>query len=84
MNPMVAAFLRSWTWAPWTIVACAVTSGLYFCGWRKLSRKRSSHWSTRELVAFGGGLLALLVAVCSPLDAYAGLLLSAHGAVTSF
>lgn len=78
MNPTVAAFLRSWTFAPWTIASCAVTLLLYFRGWRKLSRKRSSHWSTRELIAFVGGWLALIVAVCSPLDSYAGLLLSAH------
>ena len=45
---------------------------------RALTRRRALHWSGRELAAFLAGLSALALAVSSPLEPFAGLLLSAH------
>jgi len=47
-------------------------------GWRRARRLRSTHLQKGRLAAFVGGLALLWIAVASPLDAFAGLLLSAH------
>jgi len=47
-------------------------------GWRRARRLRSTHLQRGRLAAFVGGLALLWIAVASPLDAFAGLLLSAH------
>ncbi|HEY4313484.1 MAG TPA: cytochrome c oxidase assembly protein [Pirellulales bacterium] len=78
MNPTVAAFLRSWSLAPWTIFACVITGVIYARGWRQLVLRPGSHWTGYHLTAFFAGLAALLLAVCSPLEPFSGLLLSAH------
>ena len=78
MNPTVAAFFCSWPAAPWTIVGCVLTVVVYWRGWRALARRGSSQFGNRQLLAFVAGVVALLLAVCSPLEPFAGLLLSVH------
>jgi len=47
-------------------------------GWRRARRLRATHLQSGRLAAFVAGLASLWIAVASPLDAFAGLLLSAH------
>ncbi|HEY1601664.1 MAG TPA: cytochrome c oxidase assembly protein [Pirellulales bacterium] len=78
MNPTVAAFLSSWPTAPWTIGGCVLTVIIYGRGWRALARRGSAQFGPAQLAAFVAGNVALLLAVCSPLEPFAGLLLSVH------
>jgi cytochrome c oxidase assembly factor CtaG len=78
MDPVVAATLRSWTFDPWILVPLLVTAGIYVRGWRQLRRQMPHRFGTWRLVAFLGGLATILVAIASPLDAFAGLLLQVH------
>jgi len=78
MNPTVAAFLRSWPSSPGTIAILVATGVIYLRGWQKLVRRGSPQFSTGQLASFVGGLVVLFLALCSPLDEFAGLLLSAH------
>ena len=55
-----------------------VAAVLYLRGWRVLHRVLSDRFPVWRLCAFLGGVAAVLLALASPLDAFAGLLLSAH------
>jgi cytochrome c oxidase assembly factor CtaG len=51
---------------------------LYLRGWLILNRTSPERFPRWRLLVFTGGLVSLWVAIASPLDAFAGLLLSAH------
>jgi cytochrome c oxidase assembly factor CtaG len=78
MNPNVAAFLSSWPTAPWTIGGSVLTVIIYWRGWRALARRGGAQFGAAQLGAFVAGNVALLLVVCSPLEPFAGLLLSVH------
>jgi putative membrane protein len=69
-----------WTWEPWFVVSILVVGGLYLAGCLRLSKEsnlRKILGATR-LASFAAGMLLLIVALASPLDALAGHLFSAH------
>ncbi len=78
MSPAVEAALASWRFEP------LVGGGLLLAGWIYLRGRRSLARSVPErlppwrAVAFLGGLAVFYVAVASPLDAFADLLLQVH------
>ena len=72
------ATLASFTLRPWTLAAIALTALVYVRGWRALCAQMPARFGTTQLASFLGGLAALLVAVASPLDAFASLLLTVH------
>jgi len=78
MNENVEAFLQSWPWAPWPLFGCAITAIVYARGWTILRRRGSPHFRPAQLAAFLGGMAAVLLAIASPLEPYADLLLSVH------
>lgn len=78
MDQVVAAALQSWTFDPWIIVPLVVAAGIYFRGWRELRRQMPDRFTAWRLVAFLSGLAIIFVAIASPLDAFAGLLLQVH------
>jgi cytochrome c oxidase assembly factor CtaG len=78
MSTVAEATLASFTWPPWTLGALLVAALIYVRGWRALHRQMPERFGTTQLAAFLGGLAALLVAVASPLDAFASLLLTVH------
>ena len=78
MHPATVAALRSFTFAPWTSVALLITALVYLRGWRLLRRQMPERFGTPQMAAFLGGLTALYLVVASPLDAFAGFLLSVH------
>ena len=78
MDPVVAAALQSCNFDPWIVVPLLITVGIYVRGWHELRQQMSDRFGAWRLVAFLGGLATILLAIASPLDAFAGLLLQAH------
>lgn len=74
----VGAALRSWHVPLWPAAALAATAIVYTRGWRVLRRQMPQRFGWARPAAFLGGLGAVGLAVGSPLDAFAGLLLTVH------
>jgi cytochrome c oxidase assembly factor CtaG len=70
--------LRSWQFQPYLTLALATTAIVYTRGWRALQAQMPERFGPGRLAAFLGGLAAIFIAVASPLDAFAGLLLQVH------
>ena len=70
--------LGSWNLEAGVVLALLASAFIYFRGWRKLSRTLPERFPGWRLACFLGGLFAVFVAVCSPLDAFASWLLSVH------
>jgi cytochrome c oxidase assembly factor CtaG len=70
----------AWEPIPAVLAAAALAAALYAQGFVRLRRRgRADHASIGRAVAFGLGLVLLVLALCSPLDAVGeGYLLSAH------
>src|SRR6266700_785695 len=78
MSSVSQAILGSWSFDLKIALGLAVAFLLYTRGWLILHRTLPERFSVRRLFAFVGGLATLWLAIASPLDAFAGLLLSAH------
>ena len=78
MSPTLDAFLRSWPFDPSLAATLLVTAGVYFRGWRVLHRRDARRWHGGELAAFLGGLAAVYLALASPIEPFAALLLQVH------
>ena len=78
MSPTLDAFLRSWPFDPWLLAALALTAGVYLRGWLVLRRRDPRRWHAGQLAAFLGGLAAIFLALASPIEPFAGLLLQVH------
>ena len=78
MNPTLDAFLRSWPFAPWLAVSLLISAAIYLRGWRLLHRRDPERWHGGRLAAFLGGLAAIYLALASPIEPFASLLLQVH------
>ena len=78
MDPATRAALTSFAWDPWIGAALLLTALVYLRGWRLLHAQMPERFGAPRLAAFLAGLTVLHLAVASPLDAFAGLLLSVH------
>ena len=78
MSPTAQAILSSWSIDPALLFGLLLTAFVYWRGWRVVHRVTSVRFPSWRLYAFLAGLLVLWIAVASPLDAFSGLLLSAH------
>src|SRR5690349_3287370 len=78
MNTTVDAFLRSWPWDPWLLAALVSSGALYARGWRLLHERDAERWHAGRLAAFVGGLAAVYLALASPIETFASLLLQVH------
>jgi putative membrane protein len=64
---------------PWGVsAALAITAAIYVRGWLHIRRTRPELFPPWRLAAFLGGVLAIFVAVASPLDTFAETLLFMH------
>jgi cytochrome c oxidase assembly factor CtaG len=78
VSPTLNAALGSWPFDPWLLAALLLTAGVYLRGWRVLRRRDPARWHGGHLAAFFGGLLAIYVALASPIEPFADLLLAVH------
>ncbi|HVS35475.1 MAG TPA: cytochrome c oxidase assembly protein, partial [Gemmataceae bacterium] len=78
MSPTLDAFLCSWPFEPWLLVALILPAALYFRGWLRLRRGDPRRWAAGRLIAFLGGLATIYVALGSPIEPFADLLLTVH------
>lgn len=78
MSPTLNAFLRSWPSAPWLTVSLVASAAIYFRGWRLLHHRDPARWHSGRLAAFLCGLAAIFLALASPIEAFASLLLQVH------
>ncbi len=72
------AVLADWAPDPLVYIAAAIASFFYLRGWWILHQRVPDRFGHGRLVAFMAGQAALLLAIGSPLDAFADLLLQAH------
>ena len=79
MSPTLDAFLCSWPFDPWLLVALALSAAVYFRGWLVLHRRDAATLATPAGSArFLGGLATIFVALASPIEPFASLLLQVH------
>jgi len=78
MSPTSQAILSSWSFEPKMALGLAASLVLYLRGWCILHRSSPKRFPAWRAWAFTGGLAAFWLAIASPLDAFSGLLLSAH------
>lgn len=78
MGQTLDAVLLSWSFDPWLLAAITLTGGVYVRGWLALHRRDARRWHTGRLAAFVGGLMAIVLALASPIEPFAGLLLQVH------
>jgi cytochrome c oxidase assembly factor CtaG/ferredoxin len=77
-NNQTASVLASWTfeWIP--ALGLSLAAFIYWNGWRKVRRLAPERFPEWRLLSFFAGLLAIYVALASPLDAFGAWLLSVH------
>lgn len=78
MSPNFEAFLRSWPFEPWLSASLAVTAGVYLRGWFDLRKRDAARWPVARLAAFLAGLATIFLALASPIEPFADLLLQVH------
>lgn len=78
MNSLAGAAFASWRFEPGVLAALLASAILYTRGWLRLQSLAPRRFPVARLLCFLGGLLALGIALFSPLDAFANLLLSVH------
>src|SRR4029453_1564034 len=78
MNPLLDALLRSWPFEPWLAVSLLLTAVIYLRGWLVLRRRNSRRWHICQPSAFLGGLATIYLALASPIEPFASLLLQVH------
>jgi len=76
--PFASPFFTSWTLRPEMVLGLLLTLFIYLRGWWRLSRILPERFPVWRLLCFTAGLVTLFIALCSPLDAFAGFLLQAH------
>ena len=72
MSPTFDALVRSWPFEPMLLAGLALTGAIYFRGWLAL------RWQSGRLCAFLGGLATIYLALASPIEPFAALLLQVH------
>lgn len=72
------AALASWQLPALPVATAMLAAVLYARGWRLLHGQLPARFSRARLAAFLAGIATIVIAVASPIDAFAGLLLRVH------
>jgi cytochrome c oxidase assembly factor CtaG len=78
VDPIAEAILLSWNFDPWLAIPLLGGAAVYLRGWLLLRKKLPHRFDAPRLVAFQLGLIVVLLALTSPIDTFAGLLLFVH------
>jgi cytochrome c oxidase assembly factor CtaG/ferredoxin len=78
METISNAVFSSWEFNPWGLIPIFGFGVLYGRGWLQLHRRDPDRFGFFQLTAFFAGLTTVVCALCSPLDAFAGWLLTVH------
>ena len=78
MDEFPHGIMAAWSWPLWPAAGLLVAGVLYARGWTKLQATRKKELPLWRAVSFGLGLLAIWIALASPIDALDDYLLSAH------
>jgi len=78
METISNAVFSSWELNPWVLVTTAIVGVIYARGWWQLRRRARDRFGFSQLAAFFAGLIIIVCALLSPLDAFAGWLLIVH------
>jgi cytochrome c oxidase assembly factor CtaG len=78
MDPVAVAALRSWSFSPWLLGSWLLLLVVYLRGFHRVEQQMPERFACWRAAAFIVGSLVPVVAVTSPLDAFAGLLLQVH------
>jgi len=77
-EPQLAVALLAWSAEPAVTIPVAVAAVVYACGWVKIRPRLPERFGARRPAAFAAGLGAIVLALCSPIDAAGAHLLRAH------
>jgi cytochrome c oxidase assembly factor CtaG/ferredoxin len=78
MDTTIDAIFSSWDLNLWVLIPAAIIGVVYARGWNQLRRRAPDRFGVAQLLSFAAGLIAILCALTSPLDAFAGWLLTVH------
>ncbi|MEP7355062.1 MAG: cytochrome c oxidase assembly protein [Acidobacteriota bacterium] len=78
MSDASASVFAEWSMPPVLTTIIILTGLIYLRGWFAVRRTRQAQIAWHRAACFLGGLMALWLAIASPLDGFADLLLSAH------
>src|SRR5215813_3186457 len=78
METLSDAVFSSWDLNPWVLIPTAIFGTLYARGWWQLHRRAPDRFAFSQPTAFFAGLIIIVCALLSPLDAFAGWLLTVH------
>lgn len=78
METISDAVFSSWELNPWVLVPTLILGILYARGLWRLHRRAPHRFGFPQLIAFYSGLITILCALLSPLDVFAGWLLTVH------
>lgn len=78
MDPIAAAVFSSWSLNWGNICLLLAIGTLYFRGWLRVHAEVPHKYTIGKLGCFAGGLLTILLALESPVDAFGAFLLQAH------
>src|SRR6266545_1739154 len=78
MEGITDAVFSSWDLNPWLLFPALVIGLLYARGWTRQYKRAPDRFGFPRLVSFYAGLTAVLFALISPLDTFAGWLLTVH------
>src|SRR5450756_1088957 len=74
----IQSVMDVWSLPIWLTLSIVLTLLIYVRGWILLRRTRPAQFTGLRLTAFLAGIFSLWIAIGSPLDAFADVLLSAH------
>ena len=78
MSDAVRVVFASWSIPVWLTISVVVTAAIYLRGWLAIRRTRPNQFGNLRLASFLAGLSILWLAIGSPIDGFADVLLSAH------
>ncbi len=78
MTTTFDAVFSSWPAQPALAAALLLTAAIYLRGWRALRRRAPNSWHRSLPAAFIGGLIVIYLALASPIETFAPLLLQVH------